>query len=135
MQGSWAGEGERVQSISGHRIQIQARTVATEQGDRLNSHNVITETDQDGQSKSYVRDYWIRPNPGLAGDYDFGVEDKVTSQGHFDGAILVVEQNLGGNPAYVIRSKTQFTDTGSLYEETDWYGERQLSQTRIRYHH
>lgn len=134
MQGSWTGEGERVQTVSGHRVRIEAHVVATLQGDRLFSHNEITETEQDGQAKSYARDYWIRPSQDQAGSYDFGVEDKVTSQGRFDGHILEVEQNVGGSPAFVIRSETQFTDSGSLYQETAWYGERELSQTLIRYH-
>ncbi len=134
MAGTWKGEGERVQSISGRHIRIQTHTVATMQGDKLLSHNEITETDPTTQqSKTYGRDYWIRPNASRPGAYDFGVQADVTSQGRFDGGILEVEQNLGGDPAYVVRSRTQFDAQGSTYEETDWSGDRQLSRTRIRY--
>ena len=136
MLGTWVGEGERVQNVSGHHIRIQTHTAATMQGDKLFSHNEITETDQSAQTKTYVRDYWVRPNSAQAGLYDFGADDKVTSQGHFDGGILEVEQTLGGAGAnaFVIRSRTQFDAQGSLYEEHTWYGNRELSQSRIRYH-
>ena len=134
MVGVWSGEGERVQLVSGHHIRIQTHTAATQQGDQVFSHNEITETDASAQVKIYVRDYWIRPSPGQAGAYELGADQQVTSRGHFDGGVFEVEQNLGGTPAYVIRSRTQFDAQGSLYEENDWYGDRELSQTRIRYH-
>ena len=134
MAGIWSGEGERVQSVSGRHFRIQTHTVTSAQGEKLLSHNEITETDSDAQIKAYVRDYWIRPNPGQSGDYDLGVEDQVTSQRHYDGDVLAVEQSFGGSPPFVIHSRTQFDDLGSLYEESVLYGDHSISQTRIRYH-
>ncbi len=136
MQGAWSGEGERVQTASGHTTRIETHTVATLQGDKLLSHNEITETDMSAQSRTYERDYWVRADAAHAGFYELGVDDKVTSQGRFDGGILEVEQKLGGDGdgELVIRSRTQFDAQGSLYEEHLWYGERELSRTRIRYH-
>ena len=138
MVGTWLGEGERIQSISGNHTRIETRTEATFRGNELLSHNEVTETDASGQAKTYSRDYWIRPDPAQGGLYDFGIpssDDQVTSQGHFGDDGLEVEQDLGGSPAYLVRSHTQFDAQGSFYEETTWSGSRQLSQTRIRYHH
>lgn len=135
MAGTWVGAGERVQTTSGRHIRIEAHTVATQQGEKLFSHNEVTETDlTTQQSKTYSRDYWVRPSAGQAGAYDFGAEENVTSQGYFDGGILEVEQNFGGTPPYVVHSRTQFDDQGSLYEENVWSGDRALSKTQIRYH-
>lgn len=129
MAGTWVGEGERIQAISGRHIQILEHTTAILQDGKLDSRNQVSETDMSTQqARTYERDYWVRPNPGQAGAYDFGAGANVTSQGHFEGGILEVEQNLGGNPAYLVRSRTQFDAQGSLYEETDWSGTVSLAR-------
>lgn len=132
MSGNWSGIGERVQLISGRRIRIEARATANQQDQRLVSHNEIIETSESGLARHYVRNYWIRP-AAASGGFELGQNEQVTSQGRFDGGILEVEQILGGTPALVIRSRTQFDNRESLYQETTWHGDQELSRTIIRY--
>ena len=133
MQGSWNAQGQRTQSISGRKTRIEARVHASVKGDTLYSHSELTETPADagGSPRTYVRDYWIRATAN--GAYEFGIEEKVTAVGHFDGSTLTVEQNLGGESGYIIRSQTRFNATGSEYDEVFWSGTRQLAQTHLRY--
>lgn len=135
MQGEWTAAGERIQYPSGRAFQIRSTTHAEVQGERLVSRNEITETALDGTIKSYRRDYWVRPDPDLPGGYFLGVGDQVTSRGRFEAGMmeLQVEQNLGGEPPLVVRSRTRFEAAASQYEESAWHGNRQLSQTRLRY--
>jgi hypothetical protein len=150
MTGEWDGEGERIQLVSGRRIAIHTATVARVEGDRLVSSNEITETASGTTSgtaqeasgggailKQYRREYWMRRSPTTAEadsiSYELGTAETVTSRGRFDGSTLEVEQNLGGAPAYVIRSSTTFADDLTSYLETVWHGDEQLAETRIEY--
>lgn len=133
MVGIWAGQGERVQLMSGRRVRIEARAVAVIQGARLVSHNEISEFPESGPARHYFRDYWIQSSPSETGGFELGQNNQVTSQGRYVDGILYVEQELGGIPTYVIRSRTKFDVQESLYQETVWHGEQELARTSIRY--
>jgi hypothetical protein len=129
MAGTWAGTGERIELASGHRTTIASATTSTLDGDRLDSHNEITETDSPGAPRRYVRDYWIRPD-GAAG-YALGAGDTVSSHGRLNEAgTFDVEQDLGG---LIVKSSTEFDAQGSLYSESVWSGDHELSRATIRY--
>ena len=148
MVGKWRGEGIRVQVYSQRKTWIRAQTEALIVGEKLVSRNEITETavnernESVGPSRTYVRTYWIRP-AGLASEstvneaYEFGMgegaDEKITSQGTFQGGILEVNQNFGGDPPYIVRSLTGFKDGVSTYTEKVWHGDAQLTDTRIEY--
>ncbi|MBI3556764.1 MAG: hypothetical protein HY074_10915 [Deltaproteobacteria bacterium] len=131
MAGRWLGTGERTQAISGRKTRIDAQVQARVQDSTLYSHSEITETAVSGAARSYVREYWIRK--GVSGSYEFGVGNKVTSVGTFDGTTLSVEQTLGREPGYIIRSRTVFDEQGSQYDESFCNGQKELARTHIEY--
>ncbi len=133
MQGSWVAEGSRTQLTSGRKTHIGVRLQAHVQDNTLYSHSEITETSElpGATPKTYSRDYWIRL--AADGSYSLGVGGKLTAVGHFDGSVLRVEQNFGGEAAYVIRSQTRFDDQGSQYDEVFSSGLRKLAETHLRY--
>jgi hypothetical protein len=138
MSGEWIGEGERVQAVSGRHIRIHAVVSSVLRDNagalRLDSHNQITETAENGVTRSYVRDYWIQPDAAHPGAYELGQGDQVGSRGSLVDGVFEVIQTLGGEPPYVVRSRTRLTDEGSEYTESVLQGERELSHSTVRYH-
>ncbi|MGK5082282.1 hypothetical protein WDW37_03175 [Bdellovibrionota bacterium FG-1] len=135
MEGEWVGQGIRTQKISGRSVQIETKTRAYRDGDRLVSHNELVEIKPGSVPTTYQRTYWIRPvlNENGETSYELGDQGSV-SHGQWLNDRFEVQQELGGDPPYVIRSSTQFAPESSYYHETLWAGARLLAETSIEFH-
>jgi hypothetical protein len=138
MQGEWFGEGERTQTISGRKVRLEAEVTSAVEGDRLVSRNQLREVPEspDEPKRHYVRVYWIARASGAEYELGYGTgnDSRVSAQGRLDGNVFEVEQNIGGEPAFIVISRTEFLQDGITdYVETGWNGQTQVSETRIRY--
>ena len=137
MEGDWLGQGDQTYLISGRRQALTIQVHSFVEGDHLVSQSHVEVTPEGGIPSSSDRTIWFKADVERPGRYFVGTglepDPAVTAEADFDGATLSFEQKIGGTPPYFTRSATVFTDAQSVYTETGWHGQVQLSKASINY--
>ncbi len=128
MQGKWTGEG--VTTFAGlvtktvMKAQVDAHVETHAEGqERLVSLNAITQSQPDGTTQTYVRNYWVEFDHEAEGlrHYRLGAQgsEAVTSTGIFDGQAFKVREDIG--PELYLDGRTTFAGVSTHFHQDFWW--------------
>ncbi len=135
MVGQWHGEGEK-KAANGQIVRVETEVFATVENEVLISVNDFKEFTSETNVKQYRRIYWMRATGDGQYELGYGQDPRsgAASYGKLDGNVFSSIQDLGGNPALIVESRTEFLPMDeTVYTETVSHGPSKISERTIRY--